>query len=336
MLKIYNRNKQFLKLLDEGIKDIKITEDLETGYKSLVFKVPCLEEYFELTQEENYVRTQDYEFIVKEVTNIDNQFIELYCKANVEDLEYIFEVFDCYDKNVSQAYTYALASTGWTCEYYSKDKSVVVYQTQYITSMEALRYLAQVYEQELWFDTLNKKVEVYDLLGRDSELYGNQRYLRQLSQYSNTYDFATVLYPLGKNNLTIGELNNGRDYLENYNYCNKRVEKIWHTSYTRIEDLIKYGQQYLEEISKPKTSYKCDLVKIGDCRLGDRIWIVDQIKKIKTKQRCIKRCLYPKAPEKNYIEIANESPDFIKKWVKSQHNLEKDLQIMREMIWALE
>lgn len=336
MIKVYDRNKQFLKLIDEGLKDIKITEDLETGYKSLFFKVPCLEEYFDLIQEENYVRTKDYEFIIKENTNIDNQFIEVYCKANVEDLEYVFEAFDCYDKNVEQAYTYALQPTGWTCQYYSQDRSVVVYQVPYINSMQACRYLAEMYEQDIWFDTLNKVVEVYDYMGQDTELYGNQRYLKQLSQYSNTYDFATVLYPIGKNNLTIGELNNGRDYLENYTYCNKRVEKTWLADYDRIEDLIKYGQQYLDKISQPITSYKIELTKLGEINLGDRCWIVDQIKHIKTKQRCVKVVRYPKAPEKSYIEIANESPDFIKNSVKSQKKMEKDLRWVKEFLWSLD
>ena len=43
--------------------------------------------------------------------------------------------------------------------------------------------------------------------------YSNELRLKEVKKYSNTYDYATVLYPFGKDGLTIANVNNGKTYL---------------------------------------------------------------------------------------------------------------------------
>lgn len=338
MIKIYNNNKVFLKLLDQGLKDIEITETLATGLKSLQFQVPCLEEYFDLIKEENYVETSDYSFIIKENENQDNEFINVYCRANIEDLTgYLFEVFDCYQMSVKQIYNYALANTGWTLNYKSQDNSQFDYQTSYVTSYEAIKYIKNYFDQELWFDTKNKVLNVYDRKNNTlTELVANEHNLIKLADNSNSYDYCTILYPIGKDGLTIGELNNGRDYLENFSYTNKRIRKVWKTDYEYKEQLIQKGREYLAELAQPKCSYKVELAQIGDINLGDQILIVDNIKKIKIVQRCQKIVRYPKQPELDYCEISNLQPNFIDEYIQSQQQIAKDLAWMKQFISELE
>ena len=109
MLKVYDSNYNFLNLLDTSLKDVYITESLETGTKTLCFKAPIKEEYISCLQEENYIETADYSYIIKEVNYKDNSFMTVYCKANLEDITgTVFMVFDCFDKNISQGYDYCL------------------------------------------------------------------------------------------------------------------------------------------------------------------------------------------------------------------------------------
>lgn len=87
MLKVYDANHQFLSLLTDGLEDVYTEEELETGTKMLHFSVPCLEEYLAIIREENYVRTKDYEYIIKEIELEDDDFFGVYCTANIEELD---------------------------------------------------------------------------------------------------------------------------------------------------------------------------------------------------------------------------------------------------------
>lgn len=334
MIKIYNKNKVFLKLLDSNIKNVEITETLNNGLRSLQFQVPCLEEYFDLIQEENYAETADYSFVIKENENVDNKFINVFCRANIEDLTgYLFITFDCYQKSIKQCYQYAVAGTDWIVDYRSQDNSQIDYQTSYITAYSAIKHLKNTYAQEVEFDTKNKKLIVYDKRGnRVTELAANQRNLIQLADNSNSYDYCTILYPIGKDGLMIGELNNGRDYLENFSYSNKRIARVWNTDYEYKEQLIQKGQEYLAELAQPRCSYKIELAKLGKVGLGDSIIIIDNIKKLKLVQRCCKIVRYPREPERDYCEISNLQPNFIDRYIQSQEQIEKDLQWMKQFI----
>ena len=59
-------------------------------------------------------------------------------------------------------------------------------------------------------------------MGGDRGTYfSNEIRLKLLNQQGNTYDYITVIYPIGKDGITIGPVNNGSNILENYQYSNK-------------------------------------------------------------------------------------------------------------------
>jgi hypothetical protein len=63
--------------------------------------VPCEETYINFIDEENYVETDDYNYIIKEIKGNNNKYITVYCGADVEALKgSLFLHFDCYDKNL--------------------------------------------------------------------------------------------------------------------------------------------------------------------------------------------------------------------------------------------
>ena len=66
MIKVYDSNYEFLKLLS-SFQNLHITETLSTGLKTLCFQVPIQDEYLELIQEENYIETSDYSYVIKEI-----------------------------------------------------------------------------------------------------------------------------------------------------------------------------------------------------------------------------------------------------------------------------
>lgn len=334
MIKIYDSNHNFLKLLP-SCKDIYTTEILSTGLKTLCFQVPCKEEFFEIIQEEHYVETADYSYIIKELILEDNNFVEVRCSANIEELTgRVFPAFDCLQMSLSQIYEYCLSKSEWSLEYLSADRSVATYQLPHTTGYEMIKQVAEDYGQELWFDTKHKVLCVYDKMGAEFGAYfSNELNLKRLTKQSSSYDYATVIFPLGKNGLTIANVNNGKDYLENYDYSDKTIEKYFIDEDIEVAELLKMkAEEYLANVCVPRASYKLQLASLGDdVKLGDVIYLVDKIKKIKQKQRVVKITRYLREPERSSVEISNLQIDFARDFVQGQKEMKKEIAYLRKL-----
>ena len=340
MIKIYDTNRNYLCLLDDCIGNIHSTEELSTGQKSLCFTVPCLEQYIDIIQEENYVETEDYMYIIKEVNYTDNTFVQVFCSADIEEVKgTLYMVFDCFEKNIQQGYEYCLTRLpNWSINYHSEDRSKITYQLPQVSAYEMISMIAADYGQEVWYDTKNKVIHIYDEMGKQAGSYfSNELKLKQLKRQSNTYDYATVLYPVGKDGLMIGELNQGKDYITNFNYSNKYIEKLWvQPEIDRIEDLMEAARLYLDEISQPRASYELLASQITEAvGLGDKLTIVDKLKKIKQKQRVVKIIRYPNAPENDKVIVSNLKVDFADMWVKNMKQIQHQIDYIRGVMEAL-
>ena len=340
MIKIYNTNHRFLVLLDANINNIYTTDTLSTGQRTLCFQVPCDETYINYIDEENYVETEDYNYIIKEIKSPNNKYITVYCSADIEAIKgSVFLHFDCFDKNLEQGYRYCLSATDWDVNYHSLNKTVITYQEPNVNAYDMLRRIAEDYGQELWFDTKNKVLHIYNKMGSNlGAYYSNEIKLKLLKKYSNTYDYATVLYPFGKDGLTISNVNDGKIYLENYSYTSKYIQKIWIDETIEVPEILKKkATDYLNEISQPKASYKLAVSEIGDnVSIGDEITIVDKIKQIKQTQRVVKIIRYPEAPEKSQLEINNLTTNFYDMFIKGNKRTENDIKYVRELLKEME
>ena len=339
MIKIYDTNHKFLALLDSFCKDINIIDTLSLGIRELCFYVPCKDEYLDIIQEEYYVETLDYNFIIKEIDMKDNSFISVRCGPNIEHLQgRLFQYFDCFEQSLKQAYEYCLQDTGWIVEYNSNNKTIVTYQLAWKNSFEMIKSIAKNHNQEYWFDTKNKILKIYDKMGDSLGAYfSNELRLKQLSKQSTSYDYATVLYAIGKNGLTITDINNGKPYLENFSFSNKYIEKVFIDDKIEVAEILKQrAKEYLDEICIPRASYKIKLTDLNkSVSIGDTIIIVDKIKRIKQKQRVVKISRFPFAPEKDTIEISNLQPDFVNSYVKNSKEIKEQLQSLKAEIESL-
>lgn len=334
MIKIYDSNHNFLKLLP-SCRDIYTTELLSTGLKTLCFQVPCQDEFFEIIQEENYVETADYSYIIKELILEDNDFMEVRCSANIEELTgRIFPVFDCLNMSLADVYEYCLSKSEWMLDYKSTDRSVATYQLPHTTGYEMIKQVAEDYGQELWFDTKMKVLRVYDKMGAEFGAYfSNELNLKRLTKQSSTYDYATVIFPLGKNGLTIANINNGKEYLEDYSYSNKAIEKYFIDEDIEVAEILKMkAEEYLANACVPRASYKLQLASLGDdVALGDVIYLVDKIKRIKQKQRVVKIVRYLREPERSSVEISNLQIDFARTFVEGQKEVKKEIAYLKKL-----
>lgn len=335
MIKVYDSRGQFLFLLD-SLKDWQVMESLEKGYKTMQFDVPCTKLNLESFVEENYIETIDYRYVIKEVRVERNDFFTVYCNPDIEDLIGLnFEVFDLFELNLEGGYNYCLSQApSWSVEYNSEDNTQITYQDSNKNGFEMIRKIAYKNNQEVWFDTKQKVVKVFDKMGSNrGQFYSNELSLKELKKQSNTYEYYTVLYPYGKNGLDISSVNQGRKYLSDYTYTNKQIEKVLvDESLTYAEDVLRWGQGMLEEHSQPKSSYQLKLMDIGDVGIGDTILLVDKLKRIKQKQRVVKIVRYPFEPEKSTLDISNIQVDFSQQWKQEKKQWKNDIEYIKNVI----
>ena len=333
MIKVYDSDYKFLKLLP-SCRNIYTTETLSTGLKTLCFQVPCQDMFLDIIQEENYVETADYSYVIKELILEDNDFMTVYCSPNIEQLTgKLFPVFDVLEKSLPQAYTYCLSLGDWTLDYHSTKLDVVTYQLPRVSGYEMIEMLATENEQDLWFDTKNKTLRVYDRMGSEfGAFYSNELRLKRLTKQSSTYDYFTVLHPIGKNGLTIGIINNNKNFLEDFTYTNKYIERFMIDEDINAPEILKAkAEKYLAENCMPKASYKLQLSELGkDVGLGDTVQLVDKLKRIKQKQRVVKIVRYPQEPERDNIEISNLQADFARDFVKQQKEMRKEIDAIKK------
>lgn len=340
MLKIYDTNHSYVSSIDKS-KDLCITSTLKDGFNTLSFKLPLTDENLALIDEEYYIETEDYSYVVKEINLSRNDFIHVFCNPNLETLKYsLVSVYDAFDINIEQAIVkiFTLIQAGWTVQYHSSLQDRVEYAEEKKSALELLEQIKADYNLEYWYNTKNKVLEVYDHIGGDRGTYfSNEIKLKLLHKQGNTYDYITAIYPIGKDGLVIGPINNGKNILENYQYSNKYKPIFWIQEDIEYMDQLKLAAQtYLNYYSMPIVSYSLELSMLPkETSLGDNIILVDKIKRTKQKQRVVKIVKYPYTPEKDKVEISNQIVNFAETFTKFNSDYNKQIEYIKKNLRTL-
>lgn len=318
MLKLYNKEHVAIDTLTDT-KDLKI-EYVLSGEDLLEFSLSISDEKINLLEEEGYIRTKDNEYVIKAIDPSDN-FKRFSCNINVEALVgKAIASFDTSNNNVNDTIRLAIAGTGWILA----DNNITKRRTVRLTNtnaLEVLREVRKVFRVDIRYDAINKIIYVYEQFGEDRGVYfSDELNLKSFSIPSDTYDYVTRLYPKGKDGLTIASINNGKEYIENFQYSNKVLELIWEDNrYTDVNSLKEDAEVKLDELSKPKRTYQAsisDLAKQSeeynflDFFLGDTITLLSKQEKFRDKQRIVKYIQYPDDPSQNSCELGNTTLTF--------------------------
>lgn len=305
-------------------KNLYIEKELASGDKTLAFLYPKTSKFYADIEEECYITTKEDEFIVKE-KNIQNDYTEFKCILNLENLEgKPWERYASEEQTIDRALALALAGTGWIVGKCSLKKKRTVRATN-VSSLDVIQEIRKTYRCDLVFNTLTKTIDVHERLGEDKGTYFiDSLNLKNLAIQGNSYNFFTRIIPIGKDNLRISSINNGKDYLENYQYSNKVKTYYWiDERYTIVENLKEDAEAKLNEISKPYRAYVADIINLAklndkykdilDFKLGDTVYLISKDNKFRDKQRIVKIIEYPDEHELDSVEIANTTLSFEEK-----------------------
>lgn len=323
MLNLHGKDKiKIAGLVD--YKNLYIEKELASGDKTLAFLYPKTSKFYSDIEEECYITTKEDEFIIKE-KNVQNDYTEFKCILNLEDLEgKPWERYASEEQTIDKALALALAGTGWIVGNCSLKKKRTVRATN-VSSLDIIQQIRKTYRCDLVFNTLTKTIDVYKRLGEDKGTYFiDSLNLKNLAIQGNSYSFFTRIIPIGKDNLRISSINNGKDYLENYQYSNKVKTYYWiDERYTIVENLKEDAAAKLDEISKPYRAYVADVINLAklndkykdilDFKLGDTVHLISKDHKFRDKQRIVKIIEHPDEHELDRVEIANTTLSFEEK-----------------------
>jgi len=296
-------------------KELKIEREVNVD-DTLYFSYPNSDSKHDLIQEECYIRTKENEYVVKEI-NVGDDWTDIICKVNLENIKgnYV-NSFETVEQTCTNAVNLALVGTGWTIGSCDVSKLRTTRKSN-STSYVILQEIQSTYDCEMTFDSMNKKVYIYQSMGSDKGTYfSEQLNLKKLDVQRNSYDYITRIIPAGKDGLDISSVNGGKNYVENHQYSSKVITAYWEDNrYTVAQDLLEDAISRLEYLSKPYRAYKADVIDLAsintkysvlDYSLGDTITLLSKSKNTKEKQRIIKLTEYPEEPERNTCEIANK------------------------------
>ena len=288
-MQIFDENKNRIGTLT-GFKERSITTTLDSGDKEMSFQYPATGEKVDALKPECYLRTKTDEFVLKQIDESDD-FNTYTATLNVEELESkVFTTgFEMIEKTIRECLENAFAGTGWSIRNCEITKRRTIRETDQQTGWTILQKALSTYRCECIIDTLQKAIDIYDRIGEDKGAYFIEGLnLKKVTRKSDTYDFYTRIYPIGKDGLT-PETVLGKDYIDNHQYSNKVKACVWKDErYTEVQSLIEDAEAKLEEISKPDKQYTAevqDLAKqsdiyknILDYGIGDTVTLISKQK----------------------------------------------------------
>ena len=333
MLKLYDKNKKALGYITQ-YKDLKIEHDLSNADKTLSFSMMSKLNI----EEEYYIETKTDRYVVKEKNISSNTFLSIVAALDLEELEEPVTSFIMEDVTLEQAATEALKNTGWTVQVDSvlKEKKRNT-GLKNRTVLTILKRLKSAFFCELEFDTLNRIVKFKEKIGIDRGVHFFKGLnLKSVKCSSDTYEYYTRIIPIGKDGLQIDKVNDGKKYLENYQYSNKIKTYIWEDdSYTDATALKEDAEKKLNDLSKPKKSFQASLTDLAKRKgyehlkysIGDTIVLIDPEAGIKEKQRVVKITEYPHSSSKDTCELSNTVLNF----EEQQKQLEDAADILEDI-----
>lgn len=320
-MQIFNDKKKRIGTLS-GFKNREITTTLDSGDKELSFSYPTAGALVDLLKEEYYIRTKTDEYVIKAVEK-GEQFNKYTAVLNVEELEgtpfpYGFE---SQEQTIKACLEFAFEGTGWHVGTCTVKKKRTIDEQESVTAWDVLQKCLTTYRCECIIHSLTKTIDIYDRIGSDKGCYFMEGLnLRKISLKSDTYDFYTRIYPIGKDGIT-PEWLTGKDYIDNFQYSSKVKAYVWKDErYTNTTSLIEDATAKIEEMSRPYKAYTAEVVDLAKASeeykdillygIGDTVTLVSKKTRTKEKQRIVKITEYPEAPKKNTVEISNARKTF--------------------------
>ena len=242
-------------------------------------------------------------------------------EAQIELASKVIRKFTLKENTLAQSITKAVAGSKWTVgTTFTGDKKYFA-EIENKSAMYCLTFLARQSGGQLVFDSVNRVVSIV----KDEEIIADVTY-RYKNNMNNiikkeTQPEATILYPYGRDGMTIEALNNGKKYIEDFTwYTNLGLdikeararfskEQVWEDGrYIYNANLFEDAKKKLSLLAYPTISYELDVAQVPDnLDVNSHVYVVDEELGIKIKTAVV-RIKITKGGQNNSLELSYVPP----------------------------
>lgn len=307
------------KILD---KDCKITYEYD-GLITLEFEIGEDEEVY---CEEPFFISGENQFIIK---SIDEEVVT--CTLDFTSLKKDFYVgqksFD--SQTLNDILHQLLDPVGWEIK---NAQSVKIRRTLTVEDeslLSAIFKLEELYNCTFEFDCKNKILKVIDEGAERDYIVSKDINLEKFIIKKDTYEHYTRIYGFGSEGMTFSSINNGKEYVENFNYNKNIIPAVFRDDrFTDKVNLKKHCEELLKKHSKPLIEYELSIIELErrDLRLHDIITFLNYKTKKKEKHRIIEITKYSDDETKNEIKFINRTENLSEYLQNRQEQISQEVK----------
>lgn len=306
----------------QNARDVCITQNTSGEY-DLEFTLHPADEKMKIVNPENICVADGQRFRIKKVDDDKVSAVGIYQDAafhhiqHIDDMigksprEIMCKIFEGTPIEVMSESAVRVLGMEWVTDltdFFSVSK---------ITPLGAMDTLIETLEKyrhhcEVYID--NYKIALVKQIGTDRGARIDTAYnAKEIKITRDTTEMITKLFPYGKEDLHIGSVNNGTQYITSENF--DIYKKEGYQDFDEIEeaDELLEAAKWLfdgnnpDRIDVPKYSINTSYAQRKDkeIRLGDIVTVIDRDYNIRTKQRVIEVKIYPFEPNRNEVTVGS-------------------------------
>lgn len=187
------------------------------------------------------------------------------------------------------------------------------------------------------FDNNMKTVTLYDpTTERPSGAYfTDELNLTESPQYKGkAKNLYTRLYAQGKGGLTFADINEGKPYVDCFDYTDRVICRFWKDErYTDPESLKRAAETAVKKDAVPARSYECSVVDLASIdpehyaflrvRMYQAVTLMDRVSKTRIQHQIARYCRHPQHPERNKVTLSTV-PGTVSSHVAEVHDAIED------------
>lgn len=292
---------------------------MEDGQDELHFELPLSDSVYRTINEECRIleTTEQQTFVVKTIA-AGKERAKIGCQLDLRDWKADIQV-EYNQKGTAAGLLTGFLPNHWTLtEEPEKDVQEREIKMRGPTPLTLALQINKTFGCAVRFDT-NKRIATilwYDRNELSNAFAVDAVNLRRAPEFKGkTSGIYTRLFPIGKDGLRIGNVNNGLDYVENHTYTEDVICSVWQDSrYTDAEELKADAQKRVDIAAQPERSWKLYMIDLF--RINRQKWpdmgvpiftvfrLIDSYKGFSSDVQVIEDKVYPYYPERNELTVS--------------------------------
>lgn len=233
----------------------------QSGYDTLSFDIPIESDDYKLILPESKI---EYRTNIWKIKKISDGTVQ--CDIDFGFLKRkVYKAYESATRSLSAVLVEHLPDD-WTVV---GAESIVIKRTikfDYCTDYDVINACLSTYKVYFVWNTVDKILSVVDSqnIPESDEYLTTDLNLKRISYQGSTKDFVTRLFCYGKDGMTFSDINDGKEYIENFYYSSEIICGTWDDErYTIKESLLEDGKELLAKLSAPVDSYECEAVNLA-------------------------------------------------------------------------